>query len=166
METVAFSVRILEPGKIKIFRDEHGNLKLKIEGETEYQIQRVVRVFPITMPWNYIAFKDVNDREIGILRSVNELDKDSAQVLKEELEKTYFIPKITKIYDIKDNFGVFVWRTKTNKGPRTFEVVSREDIKKISIDRVLIKDGDGNLYDIPNIKNLDKRSLILLDSVI
>jgi len=139
---------------------------LKIEDEREYQIERVVRAFPITMPWNYIVFKDITDKEVGILKSVNELDGDSAQILKEELEKVYFIPRITKIHDIKDEFGVLVWRTETNKGPRTFEVVSRRDVKKISRNRILVKDGDGNLYDIPNIKKLDQRSLILLDSVI
>lgn len=166
MSTKSLSTGILEPDNIRLHKDELGNLRLKMKDETEYQIQKILRVFPITMPWNYIVFKDADDEEIGILRNVNELDSGSARILKEELEKVYFIPKITKIYDIKEEFGVLVWKTETDKGPRRFDVISRREVKKVSRDHVLIKDGDGNLYDIPDIKKLDQRSLILLDSVI
>ncbi len=166
MSTKSLSTRILEPNVMSIFKDESGDLRLRIKGETEHRIQRILRVFPITMPWNYIVFKDAEDEEIGVLRNVNELDSESARVLKEELEKIYFIPRITKIYDIKEEFGVLVWKTETDKGPRRFDVINRREVKKISRDRILIKDGDGNLYDIPDFRKLDQRSLVLLDSAI
>jgi hypothetical protein len=166
MRTKSLSTRILEPNIMSIYKDESGDLRLKINDDAEHKIQKILRVFPITMPWNYIVFKGVDDQEIGILRNFNELDSESARVLKEELEKVYFIPKIAKVYDIKEEFGVLVWKTETDKGPRRFDVINRREVKKISRDRILIKDGDGNLYDIPDIKKLDQRSLILLDSVI
>ncbi|MCW4026296.1 MAG: DUF1854 domain-containing protein [Candidatus Bathyarchaeota archaeon] len=166
MRTKSLSTRILEPIIMSIYKDESGDLRLKIDDDAEHKIQKILRAFPITMPWSYIVFKGTDDQEIGILRNFNELDSESARVLKEELEKLYFIPKITKIYDIKEEFGVLVWKTETDKGPRRFDVISRREVKKISRDRILIKDGDGNLYDIPDIKKLDQRSLILLDSVI
>ena len=166
MSTKSLSTRILEPNMMSIFKDESGDLRLRIRGETEHMIQRILRVFPITMPWNYIVFKDAEDKEIGVLRNVNELDSESARVLKEELEKIYFIPRITKIYDIKEEFGVLVWKTETDKGPRRFDVINRREVKKISRDRILVKDGDGNLYDIPDFRKLDQRSLVLLDSAI
>ena len=166
MSTKSLSTRILEPNIMSIFKDESGDLRLKINDDAEHKIQKILRVFPITMPWNYIVFKGADDQEIGILRNFNELDSESARVLKEELEKVYFIPKITKVYDIKEEFGVLVWKTETDKGPRRFDVINRREVKKISRDRIMIKDGDGNLYDIPDIKKLDQRSLILLDSVI
>ncbi|MCW4021489.1 MAG: DUF1854 domain-containing protein [Candidatus Bathyarchaeota archaeon] len=166
MSTKSLSTRILEPNIMRIFKDESGDLQLRIKDETEHRIQKILRVFPITMPWNYIVFKDAEDKEIGVLRNVNELDSESARVLKEELEKVYFIPRITKIYDIKEEFGVLVWKTETDKGPRRFDVINRREVKKISRDRILIKDGDGNLYDIPDFKKLDQRSLVLLDSAI
>ena len=166
MSTKSLTTRILEPNVMSIFKDESGDLRLRIKDETEHRIQRILRAFPITMPWNYIVFKDAEDKEIGVLRNVNELDSESARVLKEELEKIYFIPRITKIYDIKEEFGVLVWKTETDKGPRRFDVINRREVKKISRDRILIKDGDGNLYDIPDFRKLDQRSLVLLDSAI
>ena len=166
METRDFSVNVLDPKKIRIYRDESGRLRLILDEAVKINLKRVVRTFPLTMPWRYIILIDENNREIGLLRNIKDLDDSSRKILKEELEKIYFIPKITKIQRIKEEFGVLIWETETDKGPRRFEVTSRRDIKKIGKRRIIIRDADGNLYDIPDYANLDQKSLILLESVI
>jgi len=75
------------------------------------------------------------------------------KVLKDELERVYFIPKIKKIHRIKEEFGVLIWETETDKGPRRFEVTSRRDVKKMGKRRIIVRD-------------LDQKSIILLESVI
>ena len=159
------SIKLLDPTKIRIYRDENGNLRLRTGVGVECRVLKVVRNFPITMPWRYITLFDENQKEIGILKDVNQLDKESAKVLKEELERVYFIPKITKIHSIKEEYGVLIWNTDTDKGSRTFEVTSRHNIRKIGNNHVIVKDADGNLYDIPNLKNLDERSEALIDEL-
>jgi len=166
MEMQDFSVNILDPGKIRICRDESGRLKLIFEDGEKVTIKRVVRTFPLTMPWRYIIMIDENDREIGLLKSIKGLDESSMKVLKDELERVYFIPKIKRIRQIKEEFGVLIWDTETDKGPRRFEVTSRRNVKKIGKRRIIIRDADGNLYDIPDYAKLDQKSLILLESVI
>jgi len=166
METQDFSVNILDPKKIRICRDESGRLRLIFDEAVRINLKRVVRAFPLTMPWRYIILIDENNREIGLLRDIKDLDDSSRKILKEELEKIYFIPRITKIRRIKEEFGVLIWETETDKGPRRFEVTSRRDIKKIGKRRIIIRDADGNLYDIPDYANLDQKSLVLLESVI
>ena len=158
------SVRLLDPREVRIYRNNREDLVLKI-GRVEYKIGRLVRAFPITMPWRYIIFIGEDGKEIGILKSVKGLEKKSARILREELEKRYFIPKITKIHEIREEFGVLVWRTETDKGSTTFEITSRRDIKKLSDGRVLVKDGDGNLYEV-DFRRLDRRSRILLNEVL
>ena len=161
MKPKSISVRILDPKKIRIYRNRYGDLVLSVNG-IERRVSRVVRAFPITMPWRYIIFIDENGEEIGLLKSFKGLDNGSAKVLREELEKRYFIPKITKIHEIREEFGVLVWKTETDKGPRTFEVTSRRNIKRISGGRILVRDGDDNLYEI-DYRCLDRRSRTLID---
>ena len=166
METQGFSVNILDPRKIRIFRDESGRLKLIFDDNKEVLIRRVVRAFPLTMPWRYIILIDENGGEVGLLRGLKCLDEKSMKVLKEELERVYFIPKIKKIHRIKEEFGILIWETETDKGPRRFEVTSRRDVKKMGKRRIIVRDADGNLYDIPDYADLDQKSIILLESVI
>jgi len=166
MEKQDFSVNILDPKKIRICRDEMGRLKLIFDDAVKITIKRVVRAFPLTMPWRYIILIDENDREIGLLRDIRELDESSMKVLKDELERVYFIPKIKRIYRIKEEFGVLIWETETDKGPRRFEVTSRRNVKKMGKRRIIVRDADGNLYDIPDYAHLDQKSIILLESVI
>ena len=163
MKPKSISVRILDPKKIRIYRNRYGDLVLSVNG-IEHRVSRVVRAFPITMPWRYIIFIDENGEEIGLLKSFKGLDNGSAKVLREELEKRYFIPKITKIHEIREEFGVLVWKTETDKGPRTFEVTSRRNIKRISGGRILVRDGDDNLYEI-DYRCLDRRSRTLIDEI-
>jgi len=163
MKPKSISVRILDPKKIRIYRNRYGDLVLSVNG-IERRVSRVVRAFPITMPWRYIIFIDENGEEIGLLKSFKGLDNGSAKVLREELEKRYFIPKITKIHEIREEFGVLVWKTETDKGPRTFEVTSRRNIKRISGGRILVRDGDDNLYEI-DYRCLDRRSRTLIDEI-
>ncbi|RJS86770.1 DUF1854 domain-containing protein [Candidatus Bathyarchaeota archaeon] len=166
MEMRGFYVNILDPRKIRICREESGRLKLIFDNDEKVLIKRVVRAFPLTMPWRYIILIDENDREVGLLRDLGDLDETSMKVLKDELERVYFIPKIKKIHRIKEEFGVLIWETETDKGPRRFEVTSRRDVKKMGKRRIIVRDADGNLYDIPDYADLDQKSIILLESVI
>ena len=166
MKPQDFSVNILDPRKIRIYRDETGRLRLIYDDAEKITIKRIVRAFPLTMPWRYIILIDENGREIGLIRDVGDLDESSMKTLKDELEKAYFIPKIKRIYQIKEEFGVLIWETETDKGPRRFEVTSRRDVKKMGKRRIIVRDADGNLYDIPNYASLDQKSIILLESVI
>ncbi|RLI06303.1 hypothetical protein DRO22_01425 [Candidatus Bathyarchaeota archaeon] len=166
MEMRGFYVNILDPRKIRICRDESGRLKLIFDNDEKVLIKRVVRAFPLTMPWRYVILIDENDREVGLLRDLGDLDETSMKVLKDELERVYFIPKIKKIHRIKEEFGVLIWETETDKGPRRFEVTSRRDVKKMGKRRIIVRDADGNLYDIPDYADLDQKSIILLESVI
>ena len=159
-------VRLLEPAKTKIYRDKEGYLRVKIGSFEEHKVTRVIRAFPITMPWRCIILMNENGREIGLISDVKRLDPESFKVLREELERTYFIPKITKVHDIREEYGILIFRVETDKGPRSFEVTSRRDIRKIGGNRIFIKDADGNFYDIPNYKSLDKQSVDLLEMII
>ena len=84
----------------------------------------------------------------------------------EELEKCYFMPKITKIHGLEGRFGVTQWEAETDSGTVFFDLRSRHDITALSGGRVLIKDIDGNRYEIVNYHQLDPKSVALLETQI
>lgn len=161
-------LNILDPKKIEIRRDKFNKLSLKIEGDKEYPEVRASMSFPLTDPEKFVSIVEIEDgkkgEEIGTIEDVGKLNSESKKILKEDLKRSYFMPRITKINRMKENHGIMKFDVETDSGSREFETRYKEDIRKLSGIRVVIRDADGNRYDIPNYNKLDQRSIHLLDS--
>jgi len=159
---------ILDPKRLKFHKNEFNKLKMEIEGEMEYPEVIPVMGFPLTNPESYISIFELKDgrkeKEIGVIEEIKKLDSKSRKVLKEELNKSYFMPKIIKINNMKENHGVMKFDVETDKGRRIFETRYKEDIRKLPKGGVFIKDADGNRYEIEDYNKLDKRSASLIDT--
>lgn len=107
--------------------------------------------------------EDVGEEEIGILRSLAELDPATLDLIAEEVEKAYFVPRITRVLAIEEEFGVQRWEVQTDRGPRSFEITERSQIRPFDHSRMVIKDVDGNRYQIADTRLLDRRSQQWLD---
>jgi hypothetical protein len=163
-------LNILDPKKVRIHRDQFNRLNLEIEGDGEYPEVEAIMGFPLTNPDHFISFIEVKDgkkgNEIGVIEDVRKLDSKSRKVLRVELKRAYFMPRITKINRLKEDHGIMKFDVETDKGRREFETRYREDIRKLSGGRVIIRDADGNRYEIKDYMKLDKRSVNLIDSEI
>ena len=153
----------IDPGKIKLHLDGFQDLGVRFDDGMEYSKVRAVKTFPLSAAMHFIALKDEEGKEIGIIEDLGELDSESREALKIELEKSYFMPDIIRINDIDDDFGVPKWDVETDKGHRTFELRTRRDARMMGRGRVLIKDIDGNRYEITDYRKLDPRSRDLLE---
>jgi hypothetical protein len=93
--------------------------------------------------------------------------EDSKTAVEQCLAEYSLIPKIQKIYEIKEisrNMNVYVL---TDKGERRFEIANRHnDIKVIHGTRVLFRDISDNRYEIEDADKLDKSSKIRLGAYI
>ncbi|MBC8235228.1 DUF1854 domain-containing protein [bacterium] len=139
-----------------------GRLVLKVK-EQEFDNFKVLKLFPLSKANQFIAFYDKDDNEIGLLKNFHQLNGDSLELLEFELEKSYFMPEITRIDLIERSESGWRWRVNTNKGPREFRVASRvEDIHKLSNGQIIIKDADGNKFCVPNLKRLEAKSFAML----
>ncbi|MFW6389814.1 MAG: DUF1854 domain-containing protein [Halanaerobiales bacterium] len=99
------------------------------------------------------------EEEIGIIEDIVDLDPDSQNALERVLEKIYFMPRITKIYEVEEEFGVTRWEVETEKGRRSFDIKSRRrDIRPYDNGRIIFHDIDGNRYEITDYRKLDKNS--------
>ena len=107
---------------------------------------------------------DEESNEIGIIQDIKHLPHESRKILVEELQKRYFMPKITKINALEGQFGITQWVVETSQGDVQFSLRSRYDIVTLENGRILIKDADGNRYEIENYNKLDPQSIALLET--
>src|ERR1051326_2208881 len=148
--------------KIHIERNPLGELVLEQEGE-EPRIVKPVRALPLTDPDAWIGLMDEKGKPVHMLRSLKELDPESREILEQELEQLYFLPKISRINNIAEEYGVLRLEVETDRGPRAFEIRTRENIRFLPDGRALLRDLDGNRYEIPSLGDLDARSRMLAE---
>lgn len=153
----------VETEDITLRRPQEGkNIELVANGH-RYEIGRITRAFPLSSALEPVVFFDAEGEEIGLMKQVGLLDSDSHNLLAEELEKSYFMPRINSIKSMEETLGIETWTVVTNKGLRAFEVEDATyNVRAIGEGRVLVKDVDGNRYEIQNWRALDRKSIGLL----
>ena len=165
---------LLKPEDIRLELDEEQELTLKnLKKDKEYKGVEVNPAFPLSQMGRYVSFKAGNkageepEEEIGMVKDIKKLDHSSREALRIVLEKMYFMPRITKIYDVEEEFGVTRWEVETKKGRCSFDIKSRRsDIRPYDNGRIIFHDVDGNRYEITDYRQLDKKSQKLLSSEI
>lgn len=145
----------VDTDEVTLRRPEDGkNVELTVNGR-RYEIGRIGSVFPLTHALGAVAFFDKDGEEIGVMKHLDSLDDDSRGLLMEELEKAYFMPRVKSIDNVTETLGVESWTVTTDKGERTFDVRDpRRGVRKMAEGRVIIKDVDGNRYEIRNYTEL------------
>ena len=154
-----FTPKYLNPDKVLLFRSPMGAPRLEIRDEVCYPRVSFRRILPLSDPEHYISFGVGDDVEIGIVVDPSELNFESRKIVREELDKRYFTPVITKIHRVKERFGVHEWNTETSRGRTTFSVQGlHQNIKQVPPARILVTDVRGNRYDLPDYRKLDPNS--------
>ena len=150
----------------RLERSDFYLVRLKMKDGTVYEDLEPRRLFPMTNPEMYITLLDKDERELGFVRDLQELDAASAQALRACFAEYYMIPKITRVLLTEEKFGSIKWQVETDRGEITFRIRSRHsDIKKLyGTNRVIVRDTNDNRYEIPDYTKLDSRSIRMLFS--
>ena len=149
-------IRYLTSDNAVFKRTEGGFVSLKT-GDEEYERIHVVRMFPFTDPGHYISIRtpDENSKEIGIIKDINEVSADVRSMLEEQMNLRYFTPVITKIINIKDEYGYAYFDVVTDRGACRFTInIGGSAVVHLSDTRILISDIDENRFEIPDIMKL------------
>ena len=115
-------IEFMQENEIKFSRTEGGILALEYLGE-KYPDIILQRAFPLSKPFEYISVKtsavhkDMSN-ELGIIRDVSKLSEENRNIVKEELAQRYFVPVITKIETLKDEFGQVYMDVVTDAGKK------------------------------------------------
>jgi len=161
----------MKENEIRFGRTAGGILTLEYMGES-YPDVVLQRAFPLSKPMEYISVKtsavhkDMSN-ELGIIRDIRLLSDENRTHVEKELADRYFVPIITKIETLKDDFGHVYMDVITDAGKRSIAVPnSPANFIKLGGNRLLLIDFDGNRYEIPEISALDRKSKKLLEVVI
>jgi len=121
------------------------------------------RLFPVSGLRRYITLLDEEGNEKAVIRNVDDLIDESRDIILSCLDEYYLIPKITKLLDSREKYGILKWKVETDRGIKEFDIRNRHhDIKTLYDGRVLVRDSDDNRYEIPDYNKLDKKSYKLL----
>lgn len=164
-----FAVRFLESGTLRLFRThpEDSTVRLTIEGDRSWREVRVARAFPFSNPDRYIGLRDGDDKDIGVLATLNGLDERSRTIIDEELERRYFTPRIERVLKVDEEFGVVTWEVETDRGPRRFLVRNlRDSTFPLGANRLMMTDTDGNRYEFPDVSAVGAKAMVVLSKVL
>lgn len=123
------------------------------------------RLFPVSGMTRYITLLDEDGKEQAIIRNIDTLMPESKKVIEACLREYYLIPKIKRLIDSTEKYGILKWTVETDRGMCSFEIRNRHsDIKMLYDGRVLVRDSNDNRYEIPDYRTLDKHSMVLLNT--
>ena len=123
------------------------------------------RLFPVSGMTRYITLLDEDGKEQAIIRNIDTLMPESKKVIEACLREYYLIPKIKRLIDSTEKYGILKWTVETDRGMCSFEIRNRHsDIKMLYDGRVLVRYSNDNRYEIPDYRTLDKHSMVLLNT--
>ncbi len=123
------------------------------------------RLFPMTGLEKYITLLDQEGHEVAVIRDLRTLPERERKIIEGCLEEYYLIPRITRINECKESFGMLTLKVETDRGNATIEIRNiLHGLKLLYGSRVLVRDSNDNRYEIPDLNKLDRKSRALLDS--
>jgi len=143
------------------FKNGFVTLTLNEDGETrEFNKITLHRAFPFELLWEYLSVLDSENNEIGIIYKLTDFDEETAELLKTELLRKYYEPKIKTVISLKERYGFSYWNVITTDDRNvnfTMQDTFR-NIIRIGQDRVVLLDVDGNRFVIESVLGLDRKS--------
>lgn len=159
------TLQFLDPCSVRIQKDQYNKLKYvnKSTGEVFYDVE-IKLMFPLSQKAHYIGIYKDNE-ELGIIDNYRHLNPETRKLVAELMDKQYFIPHITKVLSIEEEFRLIHWKVETNRGPLDFYTRTRNDVV-VKGREVYIRDIDSNRYLIRDYTKLDRQSQKNLSSEI
>lgn len=155
--------RYIEGSEVKFTENDKIFVDVEFYTGEKFTELELHRMFPVTGLTKYIALLDKEGNEIAVIRNIEDLMPESKKVVESCLREYYMIPRITRFIKMSEKFKIWMWTAETDKGICTFEIRNHiTAIKPLYDGRVLIKDANDNRYEIPNVNDLDKKSLSMI----
>lgn len=159
----AAKIRYLTPDNSTFVKTAGQMLSVTVEGDT-HPVVYLHCSFPHTNKSIYISVRTVENKEIGMIRSLDDFPRDMAQLLEEQVGVRYFAPEITRVVKIKEEFGYSYWETETRSGFCRFTVRSGGgNVKLVTDSKLLITDVDGNRFVIADLEALPDKEYRMVE---
>ncbi len=163
MTTEKLTVEFLPAAQCRLTFNENGFIIFTLNGENKGRV-KLVRSYPFSLLDEYICVCDLEDKEIGIIRDLKELDEGSRICAVKHLEARYYCPTVTAVKSVKERMGNFYFETVIDGKDKNFTVrdITR-NMRFANENNLLIFDVDGNRYVIPDFEAIEQKSKKLLE---
>ena len=141
-----------------LFTDEAGRLVLIDAEGLRYDQVKPARLFPLTLPDQWISIQDASGQERACIEKPEELTVKQRAALNDALSKRDFVPVIRTIHHVGRAADGHEWQVTTDRGPTLFRTESDESIQYLGGSRLVIIDDMNTRYLIPDITELDRES--------
>ena len=150
----------------ELIADDRNKLTLRRAGHDDVEDVRIRRSFPWSNANEFVSIRSSEGKELVLVEDVAALPLELRRTIETYLAQTVRIPLIERIDAIDVRFGFQEWSVQTDRGPVSFRVQEREDIRFLPDGRFSIKDADGNIYALHPLKDLDEHSRRALEPLV
>ena len=147
----------------ELTRNPFGRLVLTTTDGNVHEGVAPVRAFPVQAPDDGIALVSADGKEVGWIDRIEDLPPAIGALVSEELSGREFMPEISRINSVTSFATPCTWSVVTDRGDTEFVLRGEEDIRRLTIDTLLISDIHGIHYLIRDVRELDKHSKKILD---
>ena len=159
--------RIYIDGNMATFtRKDITTIDVTLQDGTVFENVEPRCLFPSSNRERFITLLDEAGNEQAVIRELKSLPKDQQAIIRACMEEYYLIPRIVKILNTTEKFGLITLETETDRGPARIEIRNLLYGFKQVGNRLLLRDGNDNRYEVPDLTRLDARSRHLLDNYI
>ena len=159
--------RIYIDGDMAVFiRKDITTVDVKLQDGTVFENVEPRCLFPSTNRERFITLLDEAGNEQAVIRELKSLPEEQQAIIRDCMEEYYLIPHIVKILNTTEKFGLITLDTETDRGPARIEIRNLLYGFKQVGNRLLLRDGNDNRYEIPDLTRLDSRSRHMLDNYI
>lgn len=159
----AANIYYLTPANTAFAITEGQMLSANVEG-AEHPAVYIHCSFPHTDRRIYLSIRTIDNKEIGMIRSLDDFPAETVKILEEQVHIRYFAPEITKVVSVKEEFGYAYWEAETTAGYCRFTVRGGGgNTKLITASRLLVNDVDGNRFVIPDLNGLSDKEYRMVE---
>ncbi|MCL1951293.1 MAG: DUF1854 domain-containing protein [Oscillospiraceae bacterium] len=147
----------------RFYRNERGFLGLALGG-TDYKRVQLSRALPFSDPGRYLCVADMEGKEVAVLESLEDFEDEQRALLEAELGIRYFYPVVTQVKSIKEKMGSYYLDLAIGEYKKTIAVKDiSKNLKQLGNGKIILTDVDGNRFLIPDVYQIQKKSLQMLE---
>ena len=143
--------------------DAFGKLVVTLADGTQHVGAVVARAFPIAAPDQVISILSAEGKELAWVERLNDLPTQEREIVTQALQGREFMPEILRLDGVNSFSTPSIWRVQTNRGPAQLVLKGEEDIRRLSVSRLIVVDAHGVQFLIRDLPSLDRHTRKLLD---
>jgi hypothetical protein len=144
-------------------QDAFGKLVLTQADGVQHVGVVAVRAFPIHAPSQNISLLSAEGKELVWIEQLDQVPANERQHIEQALQAREFMPEILRLDGVNSFSTPSVWSVQTSRGNTEFVLKGEEDIRRLSVNTLVVSDAHGVQYLIRHLPSLDRHTRKLLD---